>query len=355
MDFIIVGRGLAAITLAHTFYKHKISFKIIGNETLSNCSRIAAGIWNPIVFKRLTKSWLADDLIPYLTTFYAECETVLEKNLVTQRPILKPFTEDQEKTLWIKKAKGELENFLVKDIHDLSSSPLKHYKVTNGYGIIKQSGNLNVADFLETSTCFFKEYLVDDVFDHSQLIRSDDKVTYKELNAKNIIFCEGYLVKDNPFFSWIPLKPAKGEILTIEARDLSLKNAVFNRNGFLMDTSDGIYKAGATYEWQDLTQRTTEKGLEELHSKIKQMIRCEYTLLKHEAGIRPSSIDRRPIIGAHPLYKNMHVFNGLGTKGVMLAPFFAKNFVNFYLEKEPLHKDVDINRFYQLYGKKKQD
>jgi len=354
-DFIIVGRGLAATTLAHVFHKHNISFKIVGDQRLSNCSRVAAGIWNPVVFKRLTKSWLVDDLIPCLNSFYSDCENTLRTALITQRPIIKPFTEDQEKTLWAKKAKDELENFLDEHIHDLPSVALENYRITNGYGIIKQSGNLNIISFLNASTGFFKESILDTTFDHSRLVISEDKLTYEGLEARNIIFCEGYLVKDNPFFTWIPLKPAKGEILTIKTEGLSLKNSVFNRNGFLMDVSEGIYRAGATYEWGELTQDVTENKKKELDSKIKQMISCDYEVLKHEAGIRPSSLDRRPLIGVHPYYKNLFVFNGLGTKGVMLAPFFAKKFVNFYLEKEPLHKEVDVSRFYHLYGKKKQD
>lgn len=353
-DFIIVGRGLAATTLMHAFHRQEISFKVIGDKNLSSCSKVAAGIWNPVVFKRLTKSWLADELVSYLNLFYSDCENLLGKKVITQRPIIKPFTEDQEKTLWLKKSKGELENFLDENIHTVLSSELKNCKITNGYGIVKNCGNLNVADFLEASSDFFKEQVIDEVFEHKQLQVFGDHVLYKDLQAKNIIFCEGYLVKNNPFFSWVPLKPAKGEILTIKAPGLGLENSIFNRNGFLMDVSGDTYKAGATYAWDDLSQVPTEKGLEELNEKLKQMTEENYSVLKHETGIRPSSIDRRPIIGAHPVHSNLFIFNGLGTKGVMLAPFFAKNYVNFYLQKEALHKEINVNRFYHLYGGKNQ-
>jgi len=351
-EFIIVGRGLAATTLAHTFYQHQISFKIIGDPNLSTSSKVAAGIWNPVVFKRLTKSWLAEDLVPCLLAFYSECEQCLQKKIITERPIIKPFTEDQEKILWKKKATTDLKNFLEPDVQSLPTPELEYFKIINGYGIVRNSGNLNVSDFLEASSGFFKEHILEEVFDYRLLQTSWDHVKYKELEAKHIIFCEGYLVKDNPFFNWIPLKPAKGEILTIDAPELRLKNSIFNRNGFLMDISKGRYRAGATYAWDDLTRESTEKGLEELHSKIRQMISCDYSVIKREAGIRPSSVDRRPIIGAHPIHQNLFVFNGLGTKGVMLAPYFVKNFVNFYLQKEQLNKEVDIKRFYHLYDTK---
>ncbi|WP_317899266.1 NAD(P)/FAD-dependent oxidoreductase [Aurantibacillus circumpalustris] len=352
IDFIIVGRGLAAATLAHTFHKHSISFKIVGSDTMSSCSRVAAGIWNPVVFKRLTKSWLADDLIQELNTFYSECEFLLRKKIITQRSIIKPFTEDQEKTLWKKRAKGELESFLDEHIKLEATEELESYKIVNGYGIVNKCGNLNVADFIDATCEYFKELIINEKFDHSELQLTSEKLTYKEAVAKNIIFCEGYMVKENPLFNWIPLKPAKGEILTIKVPKLKSKNSIFNRNGFIMDVEEGLYRVGATYEWDDLTETPTEKGFQELQEKIKSMLDCDYTLLKHEAGIRPSSKDRRPIIGAHPKLKNAYVFNGLGTKGVMLAPYFAKNFVNSFLNKEPLHKEVDVKRFYTDYDNK---
>lgn len=355
IDFIIVGRGLAATSLMHSFDQNNISFHVIGDSTLSNCSKAAAGIWNPVVFKRLTKSWLADELVPCLNLFYTRCEQTLRKKLITQRPIIKPFTEEQEKTLWLKKAKTDLENFLEDEIYTETPNELEHFKLINGYSKVKNSGNLNVAAFLNFSSEYFKDRITNEIFEHSELRMFADKISYKNTEARNIIFCEGYLVKNNPLFHWIPLNPAKGEVLTIKAPKLSLSNSVFNRNGFLMDLEDGSFKAGATYEWKDLNETITDEASKELEEKIGQMIQCEYSIIKQEAGVRPSSSDRRPIIGGHPSHKNAFVFNGLGTKGVMLAPFFCKNFVNFYLQKEPIHKEADISRFYHLYDKNKQD
>jgi glycine oxidase len=352
-EFLIVGQGLAANVLMHTFHKHNISFKVAGNPALSNCSNVAAGIWNPVVFKRLTKSWLADELVPYLDTFYTSCETLLNKKIMTQRPIIKPFTEDQEKKLWLKKSIAELNGFLDPELYEQLPPELNGCNITNGFGIVNRCGNLNVAQFLTATAQFFSDRILSGTFDYSALQVFTDHICYHAIEARHIIFCEGYLVKDNPFFSWIPLKPAKGEILTIETEGLQLGNQVFNRNGFLMDIARNAYRIGATYTWDDLSQNSTPQGLQELKDKLAQMSNCNYAVIKHEAGIRPSSIDRRPIVGKHPAHENLFVFNGLGTKGVMLAPFFANNFVNFYLQKQLLHNDVNVNRFYHLYEAQK--
>jgi hypothetical protein len=258
--------------------------------------------------------------------------------------------QDHEKELWRKKSRTDLMDFIDEEIHYDQPKELTHCNVQHGYGVVKQCGNLNVSAFIDSSSEYFKEQMILESFDHQQLSVLPDKLIYREVEAKHIIFCEGYCVKDNIFFNWIPLKPAKGELLTIKTENLQLKNQIFNKNGFLMDLETGIYGIGATYEWLDLSEKPSEKGLLELKSKLKEMINCDYHILKHESGIRPSSIDRRPLIGSHPLHNNLFVFNGLGTKGVMLAPYFAKKFVNFYLQKEQLSPEVDISRFYQLYN-----
>jgi len=353
IDFIIVGRGLAANVLAHTFYEHNISFKIIGSENLSNCSRVAAGIWNPVVFKRMTKSWLADEIIPFLNSFYSRCEQSTGTKLISHKTIIKPFVEEQEKKLWLKKVNEELVGFIDEVIYESNIAELQNCNVTQQHGLVKQSGNLNVPGFLDASAVLFKENIIDEVFDHTQLQINNQTVSYKNIAATNIIFCEGYLVKNNPFFNWIPLKPAKGETLEISAPTLNLKDHIFNKNGFFMRLPNDNFKVGATYEWIDLSEEPSQKGLTELKEKLGQMINCDYQIARHQAGVRPSSVDRRPIIGAHPHHKNLFIFNGLGTKGVMLAPFLAKKFVNFYLQKEKLLADIDASRFYPLYANKK--
>lgn len=347
-DFIIVGRGLAATCLMHQFHKAGISFITIGNTNLSSSSRVAAGIWNPIVFKRLTSSWMADKLIPKLENFYHDCEIKINKKILYHRNIQKPFTEDQEKNLWKKKANDELSAFLDPHIYSASSNQ-QHLKIANQFGQVKQAGNVDMLSFLDASTGFFADCIVNEIFVYENLKIEENKVCYNNHHAKNIVFCEGYLVKHNPVFSWIPLVPAQGETLTIKSKDLLLQNSIFNRDGFIMDIAPHLYKVGATYEWKNLNDQITDAGLFCLQKKLSGMIDCDYDIVSHEAGVRPSSLDRRPIVGAHPKHQHAFVFNGLGSKGVMLAPFFTENFVHFYLQKQTLHPEVDVKRFYHLY------
>lgn len=349
-DFIIVGNGLAAFTMAHRFLEIGISFKVIGNPNLSKSSRVAAGIWNPVVFKRMTKSWLADELVPELLEFYRSAEQRLNSAFVHERHILKPFFSEEEKQFWHKKSKEQLCEFLSPEIH-YNKQQLNHLIVSDAYGIVKHSGNIDLPVFLDETEKYLKSQslMEDETFHYTELKKEEDDLHYKNIKAKNILFCEGYLIQHNPYFNWIPLKPVKGEVLDIECEELQLKNDIFNRDGFVLPLGNKRYKVGATYNWNDLTENPTEEGKQELTEKLKKITTAAYTILKHEAGIRPSSSDRRPIIGKHPQHKNMFVFNGLGTKGVMLAPYVTKNFVNYYLNNSVLHPETDVARFYKHY------
>ena len=119
---------------------------------------------------------------------------------------------------------------------------------------------------------------------------------------------------------------------------------------FIFKKNNSEFIVGSTYSWDNLNEKTTETAKTELINKLSQLISCNYQITSQLAGIRPSSSDRRPIIGPHPKFKNLFIFNGLGAKGVMLAPFLANNFVNFYLKKEDLIEDVNVNRFYSTYN-----
>jgi glycine oxidase len=343
IDFIIVGQGIAGSVMALSLIKAGYCVCVIDQPTLSSSSKIAAGIWNPIVFKRVTKSWLADELVPELINFYEYWQTELKTTFIHHRSIIKPFSEDQERILWLKKA-NEGNAFLDKQVYENLQLD-DHYTIAS-YSKVLQAGNLDVARFLECTKTYVKEtqtYL-EETFDFGALAISDT-VHYKHLSAKHIIFCEGHLISRNPFFNWIPMKPAKGEILNIHCEGLQLSRDIFNKGFFILPLGDDLYKVGATYEWETLNDVATEKAKQELLQKLNALITVPYSVVAHQAGVRPAVIDRRPVIGSHPQHKNIFVFNGFGTKAVMLAPLFAKQLLANIQQGLAVDKEVDPARF----------
>ncbi len=343
-DFLIVGQGIAGSVMAITLIEKGYTVCVIDKPNLSLSSKVAAGIWNPVVFKRLAKSWLADEVVPELEKFYSSFENTSNTSFLFRRHIIKPFTETQEQQFWIKKAESD-NTFLDKEVY--SNLSISENDVIESYSKVLLAGNIDLRVFLNEVQVYLKQKnaLVEEQFEYHDLIFNEEKITYKSIESKQIIFCEGYLISENPLFNFIPLKPAKGEILTIECKELELTTDILNKGIFILPLGNHQFKIGATYEWQELNDTPTDKRKLELETKLQAVLHIPYTIINHEAGVRPSVIDRRPVIGKHPIHKNCFVFNGFGTKAVMLAPYFANQLCDFIQFNKPLHPEVNCSRF----------
>lgn len=346
-NYIIVGQGIAGTVLAHTLLSDNKSVLIIDEGKEHTASSIAAGLYNPVVFKRLVKSWMADELIPVMDTFYQNAENLLNQRFYFKKQIVKLFADTTEREFWIKKTGEEAGIYLSKevDIHFLNEL------IENPYGAsdVISAGNLDTGLFLKTfrDHFFAKSCLLKEKFDHRDVSLSENGVSYRNKDADKIIFCEGYKTINNPYFNWLPFKLTKGELLTIKLneKDTIPVDKVINKGVFILPIGNNLYKVGATYEWTDLTEQPTEKGKSELLEKLQKVIRVPFEIMDHQAGIRPTVLDRRPLIGLHPHHSSLAIFNGMGTKGVMLAPYFAKQFSLFLDKKNTLSNEINCERF----------
>jgi hypothetical protein len=306
---------------------------------------VAAGMYNPIVFKRLTKSWMADKLITAANEIYRQLEELLQEKINNPIDIIRLFSSIEQQNDWfIKSGEVGFDKYLSNSKTELLTQ--NNIPDNFGYGTVKNSGWIDTNNLLSKyqNHLLKNELLLPSDFDYNELDVFDNKVTYKEFSASNIIFCEGNQISKNPYFNYLPLKPTKGELLTIEIKNLNIDKVV-NKGFFILPIGGNKFKVGATYNWKDLTDKNTEEGKQELIDKIKSVLPHEFKIIEHKAGIRPTVIDRRPLIGEHPEHKNMFVFNGMGTKGVMIAPYYAKQFTEHLIENSLIDKEVNINRF----------
>lgn len=345
-NFIVVGQGIAGTVMAATLLEKGCSVIVIDEPSLSKASRIAAGLYNPVVFKRLVKSWMADELIPFMDAFYTSAEAKLGEEFYHKKKIIKLFAEESEKELWKGSREKDVGKYLGEQLTDFFPEFVQN---ALGAAEVKDAGNLNSSVFLNSFRNFFlkKGMLLEEKFDHKKLNFNEGSAHYKDLRADMIIFCEGYRALENPLFTWLPFKLTKGEIITIKLsaeHKIPVEN-VINKGVFILPIGNDAYKVGATYEWNELDEQITEKGKTELVSKLDKVLKVSYEIIDHQAGIRPTVNDRRPLIGLHPEHKNVAVFNGMGTKAVMLAPYFADQLAEHLIHGSPIDKEADLARF----------
>jgi glycine oxidase len=342
-DYIIVGSGLAGICFAETASTNGKRI-LVFNDNSQNSSYVAAGLYNPVILKRFTEVWQSKEQLKLADEFYSQLEQKLNAKIDIKIPLLRKYFSIEEQNNWFTASdKPGLTDYLSTAIINKKYNSIDS---PYGYGEVLQTGYVDTSILID----FYINYLSEnnsyknESFQHNEIIFHDDFVQYKNSKARHIVFAEGFGMLLNPFFNSLPLDGAKGELLLIKAPDLNL-DVIIKTSIFIMPIGKDLYKVGATYNWTDKTNTPTQEGKEELLKELRDLIQCDFEVLDHYAGVRPTVKDRKPMLGTHPIYKNLHLLNGLGTRGVMLAPSMAKMLFEYIEHQVALDSYVNINRF----------
>ncbi|NND76769.1 MAG: FAD-binding oxidoreductase [Flavobacteriales bacterium] len=339
-DVMIIGQGLAGSVLALEFLERGKSVVVLDNGHISCASLAAIGIYNPLIIKRLRKSWKALELIEHSKAYFKRVEKTLNAKIIYDRPIHRVFANEEEEKHWSEKSGLAAWADLVEN------SQLTLFDKTFSTGKVKHTGWLDIPTFLEKTREHLtsKDRYMKCEIDHSDLHFVDDRVSINDVKARKAILCEGYKVLQNPYFNSLPLSPVKGEILVVKDPQLNLEE-ILKTAFFISPIGNDLYKIGATFQWDDLNENISEKARTQLLDKTKAFMSDEAEVLEQIAGVRPAVKDRRPLIGRHHEINNLYIFNGMGTRGIMLAPYFSGELFNYIYKGKTLDPEVDIQRF----------
>lgn len=345
IDFLIVGCGLAGISFAEIALRNDKSVTVFDNNS-QNSSRIAGGLYNPVILKRFSEVWKAQEQLIIMNEFYDLLEKKLDCKVDFKRPILRKFFSVEEQNNWFSASdKMALSPFLSTQ---LIAKKYVGIDSPYGYGEVLHTGFVDTGLLLNKYRVYLKKcnLFQEEVFDYGDLQIENDAIRYKDIHAKHIIFAEGFGMHDNPFFNKLPLDGTKGELFIIKAPKLVL-DVIVNTSVFILPLGNNLFKVGATYNRIDKTDLPTDEGRVELIDRIKEIITCEFEIINHFAGVRPTVRDRRPLVGTHQNFNALHILNGLGTRGVMLGPAMAKALFDHIEHQVPLDKEIDCNRFFR--------
>ncbi len=343
VDYIIVGLGLAGLALVEELKKRNKTF-LVFEDNSQKSSLVAGGTYNPVILKRFTPVWNGHEQLLLAIPFYENLEKRFNKQFDTKFATKKVFGSIADQNNWFTALdKPTLSNYMKSTV---SKDRIEGVIGDFGFGELKGTGRIDTTKLVFEYRKELKETsnLIEEKFDYSLINFEEERCIYNNINAKKIVFCEGFGLKQNPFFNYLPLNGTKGETITIHAPDLKI-NFLLKSSVFVLPLGDDIYKVGATFNWDDKTSIPTKEGKEELEEKLQKVITVPYKIIEQAAGIRPTVKDRRPLVGVHPEYRKLAVLNGLGTRGVMIAPTVAKQLVNYLENQGVLDKEININRF----------
>jgi glycine oxidase len=343
VDYLIVGQGLAGSLLACLFQMGGKNVLVIDNGHRTAASLSAAGIMNPITGKRLNRPLLVDRLLQDAFTIYPSVEQFLGSSFFRRRKVLRLLQSAEEQYQWkAHLASGDYAKYL-----GAIDCPRTHgSEEWFGSFEIALAGQLDVAAFIRRTRDRFAAMgqFAESQFDYDELRFSQNGVSWCGYTAKAVIFCEGYQLSKNPFFNSIKLNPAKGEILTLRAPNFA-DDRIIQRGKWLFRSTTDEIKAGTTYSWDRLDETPTQLAREEIEQSIRLFTDFDFEVIAQTAGVRPViRVDNRPIVGSHPESKRVAVLNGLGSKGVLQAPFASTQLIGSLERGEPIHPEFDVCR-----------
>ena len=343
VDYIIVGCGLAGIAFCEQLRRVNKSF-LVFDDVSQQASLVAAGMYNPVILKRFSEVWKAQEQLKLTSEVYKELEELLDVKLDYKLSLLRLFSSVEEQNIWFTATDNPnlepyLSTKLIQNANPSINAPFN-------FGEVLHSGRIDTNTLISSYKSYLekKGQIKKSKFSYNELLTAGDKLNYQDTQATSIVFCEGYGLKHNPYFKYLPLNETKGELITIEAPDLNIDYAL-KSSVFIIPEGNDLYTVGATYNWKDKTNKPSQEGKEELINKLKTFITCDFKVVNHTAGIRPTTKDRRPFVGKHPDFKNVYIMNGLGTRGVMIAPYVAKALFNYIENGIQLDSEISIERF----------
>jgi len=345
VDYIIVGLGLAGIAMVEELKRQEKTF-VVYEDSSQTSSLVAGGMYNPVILKRFTPVWNAKEQLDVAIPFYLSLEKELSASFDQPLDIYRTFKTIEEQNNWfIASDKPALQEYMHPELVKVEAN---HVVAPYQAGRVRHTGRIRVRELVSAYREYLKEngQLIEETFRHDRILTWDTHIEYKNRTAGRIVFCEGNGLKNNPFFKKLPLNGTKGELLTIHAPDLKLHD-IIKSAVFVLPLGNDLYKVGATFNWADKTNVPTQEGRKELEDKLKTVITCDYKIVEHEAGVRPTTGDRRPLLGVHKDNHRLVLFNGLGTRGVMIAPLMAKKLYQCIENNQALDREIDISRFKQ--------
>ncbi|MCC7465677.1 MAG: FAD-binding oxidoreductase [Saprospiraceae bacterium] len=317
---LIIGQGIAGTLLAFELRKRGAIVDIQDGNLPGASSVAAAGIVNPVTGKRYVKSWRFEEFYPVARQTYRELEELLQLSLWEERPILRLLGTAEETNDWsIRCAQEDYAGYLSERSHAGLWGPL--LKPGFHYGLIHQAGRVNLPLLVQS----FRQFAMKNGFFSEKTWLP---VTQEPLFSAydKVVFCEGWRGESNSLFPETPFRVSKGEALLLRFPGVDpehLPTEMLKKTVLVAPLGNGIYWAGSTYRWFFPDTLPGDEGKTFLLDHLHDMLAAPFEIQDQVAGIRPTMIDRRPVIRQSPINPNAFMFNGLGTKGALLAPYFA--------------------------------
>lgn len=345
---LVVGGGLAGLLMVAELERRGLALAEVWSarpEDKPMATSVAAGMFNPVSFRRLVPVWDAARHMAGAEEIYRWAESLLSVSLWNEIPLFKIFPNSDYADLWQNRLDSGhevsdwIEPISWNPVHSLVNAPF-------GGGWVPRAGYVDLGQFISR---FHHHLQTEGRFHWRQWVFGDGLPE----GFDAVIDCRGVGAVEDLKGWGLDVRPNHGEVLTLAPPLQAMPRHTVNCKKWLLPLSDGrTYRLGATYRW-DLREplehaETVEELLDAMNAGIQGGLKKD-SVISHKSGVRPASPDRRPMVGrpdgeALPWY---HLVNGLGTRGVLVGPRAVAELASTFFEKsQPKpHQEVICQRF----------
>ncbi len=350
VDALIIGQGICGTFLSWYMWKAGLKVIVMDEHQPFSATKVASGVINPVTGRQVVTTWLAEELMPFTWQAYQQIGKDIGAGVICQKNIIVFPPSEQMRDAYDKRideANSYIKNLPAGHASMLADMVFSFY----GTAVIDPVWLIDLHTLLNGWRAILQQQnmLREETFDEGLLVVRDDSVTYKNVTAKKIIFCNGVNSFSLPWWKNLPFVFNKGEALIVDIPGLPADNIYKVGNSTIVPWYNSLWWVGSSYEnnFNDAlpTPIFKQKKLQELQMHLKLPV----TVVDHVASLRPAvAVERRPFVGFHPFFPSVGILNGMGTKGCSLAPYFAQQLTENFINQKAIDPLADIQRFKRM-------
>ncbi len=319
-DVVIIGLGIAGAMLVHELRRRGAKVWAFDDPNRDAASRGAAGLISPVAGLRF-------GVLDHWQTWW-DCAYDIYRAMGAIETIscYRLLYDEDEYTIWNRKSahlhsqglaqKSVLLSVLMRYIE----SPLEVVSIHPAARVDTSRVLNTIAAELEAYGRLFRRRVEDD-----EIVRLSHGWRVAGVDCKHVVFCQGAFLAESPRFQWLPRMFARGQRIAGRFdEELCSEPIWLSIRGKSLLLKGSFYSFGSTFDWDNAEPVVTEEATEHLRATLSRYLRMPFCIEQTWAGVRPIMSDLKPVIGEHPEYPQCWVFNGLGARGFLLAPYLAQ-------------------------------
>jgi len=349
VDYLIIGQGICGTMLSWNLIRAGKKVMVVDESKPYTASKVASGVINPVTGRRIVRTWEIDTIMPFAVAAYQQLEKELGISLIRQCNIL-DFHPTPQMMLAFQERLPEETTYLRVPEH--SEQFNQYFNFDFGVGEINPCWLIDLHSLIDKWRAELQSAnaLLEQHFDWKDCTISETGVSYGGMEAAAIICCEGAAGFQNTYFHLLPYAPNKGQAIIAEINNLPTTH-IYKQGINLVPWKDDCWWIGSTYEWNFTDTNPSADFRQKVEAQLQHWLKLPYTIVDHIASERPANMERRPFAGMHPVHTRIGLFNGMGTKGCSLAPYFAAQFTNSLVSDAPIMPAADIRRFSRILSR----